>query len=260
MIHNQEKDMIAAPQDRSIADRAYDLWGELQLEKETNELLEQIEAEQSTGGNPEMDAFFSRKDAEYLTLIAKHTSKQKRRHIFRYSLPRFARVAIIFIAIAAMTGSVALAVSPYLRIQVMRLFTTVTPQYTEVQLAEDESASFNVPADWKGTHYPVFLPEGMEIVQITNSGDFHMVTYRGITDKRVIVNYRESGESGVTHVDTEGAFVREVQVHGHAATLVRKGDSVTIYWTDGVYAYFLSGKEIDEDTALRIAHGTQLIK
>lgn len=260
MRHNQGKDMIAAPQDRSIADRAYDLWGELQLGKETNELLQQIEAEQSTGGNPEMEAFFSRQDAEYLTLIGKHTSKQKRRHFFRDSLPRFARVAAIFIAIAAITGSVALAASPYLRIQVMRLLTTVTPQYTEVRLVEDETASFDVPADWKGRHFPAYVPEDMEVVQITNSGDFHMVTYRGIADKGRIINFHETGSSGVTHVDTQGAAVREVDIRGQVATLVRKDNSITIYWTDGAYAYFLNGKGINEEMALRIAHSLRPIK
>jgi len=45
------------PEDRSLEDRAYDLFGEMLIERETAALLAEIEAEKARGDTAEMDAF-----------------------------------------------------------------------------------------------------------------------------------------------------------------------------------------------------------
>ncbi len=260
MKRNHRKDTRTVQVEKDFTERAYDLWGELQLEKETEELLQQIKTEQAAGSNPEMELFFSKNDSRYLALIARHASRHKRRHFIGVRLPRIARAAAMLIAIMTLMGGVGLAASPYLRVQVMRLLTRITPQYTEVRLVVDEAGSFVVPADWKGTHYPAYVPQGMEIVQIKNSGESHIVVYQGITDRSTVVNFIEGGPGGVTHVDTEDAIVMETDVRGQAATLVRKGNSLQVYWTDGAHMYMVSTKGVGEETALRMARSIQPVK
>ena len=260
MKRNHEKDSQTVQVAKDFTERAFDLWGELQLEKETEDVLQQIETEQTAGGNPEMELFFSKNDTKYLSLIQNQASRHNRRHFICVRLPRIARAAAMLIAIMTVMGGAALAASPYLRVQVMRLMTRVTPQYTELRLVENEAATFDVPADWKGTHYPAYVPQGMEIVQITNSGESHIVVYRGITDRSAVVNFLEGGPGGVTHVDTEDAVVLETDVKGQAATLVRKGNSIQVYWTDGAHMYMVSAKGVGEETALQIARSVQPVK
>jgi hypothetical protein len=260
MKRNHEKDSQTVQVAKDFTERAFDLWGELQLEKETEDVLQQIETEQTAGGNPEMELFFSKNDTKYLSLIQNQASRHNRRHFICVRLPRIARAAAMLIAIMTVMGGAALAASPYLRVQVMRLMTRVTPQYTELRLVENEAATFDVPADWKGTHYPAYVPQGMEIVQITNSGESHIVVYRGITDRSAVVNFLEGGPGGVTHVDTEDAVVLETDVKGQAATLVRKGNSIQVYWTDGAHMYMVSAKGVGEETVLRMARSVQPVK
>ncbi len=260
MKKNHRKDARTVQAENDFTKRAYDLWGELQLEKETDELLQQIQTEQATSCNPEMELFFSKNDSRYLALIARHVSTHKRRHFIRVILPKIARAAAMLIAVIALMGGAALAASPYLRVQVMRLLTRITPEYTELRLVEDEAGSFMVPADWKGTHYLSYMPEDMEIVQVTSSGGSHIVVYRGITDRNAVVNFLEGGPGGVTNVDTEDAVVLETDVRGQTATLVRKVNSLQVYWTDGAHMYMVSAKGVGEETALQIARSVQPVK
>ena len=75
-----------------------------------------------------------------------------------------------------------------------------------------------------------------------------------------IVNFLEGGPGGVTHVDTEDAVVLETDVKGQAATLVRKGNSIQVYWTDGAHMYMVSAKGVGEETVLRMARSVQPVK
>lgn len=260
MKRNHRKDARTVQVEKDFTERAHDLWAELQLEKETEELLQQIETEQATSSNPEMELFFSKNDSRYLALIARHASRHKRQYFIRVKLPKITRAAAMLIAIITLMGSTALAASPYLRVQVMRLLTRITPQYTEVRLVEDEAANFQVPANWKGARYPAYVPEDLGIVQVSSSGESHIVVYRGITDRSTVINFIEGGPGGVTHVDTEDAIVMEMDVRGQAATLVRKGNSVQVYWTDGAHMYMVSAKGVGEETVLRMARSVQPVK
>lgn len=60
MKDNSRNRIGERPMDRSLNDKAYDLFGELLLEQETNKLLEEIEDEKARGDTAEMDAFLPR--------------------------------------------------------------------------------------------------------------------------------------------------------------------------------------------------------
>ena len=47
---------------RSLSDKAYDLLGELLLEQETNQMLDELNGDKANGTSAEMDAFFAAHD------------------------------------------------------------------------------------------------------------------------------------------------------------------------------------------------------
>lgn len=62
--------------DRSIDDKAYDLFGALLLEQETNRLLDELEKERANGATTEMDAFFAEQDQRNLKQINNYFRRQ----------------------------------------------------------------------------------------------------------------------------------------------------------------------------------------
>lgn len=64
------------PQDQSLDDLAYDLLGEMILERETKRLLEELEQEKQSGDTAEMEAFYKRMNSRCLEQI--HTYFRKK--------------------------------------------------------------------------------------------------------------------------------------------------------------------------------------
>ena len=77
--------------------------------------------------------------------------------IVRHAPPRMLRAVAAVLLICVLGMGTALAVSPALRVAVMRLLYRVTPRYTEISYVPDERASFDVPADWDGLYYPALF-------------------------------------------------------------------------------------------------------
>lgn len=119
MMSDKGKHLI--PEERNLEDRAYDLFGELLLERETAALLAEIEADKARGDTAQMDAFFAKQDAKNLETILRHFRRLRARIFFRETLPRIGQIAAIVVAVVAVAGSVAIATSHTIRVQVMQL-------------------------------------------------------------------------------------------------------------------------------------------
>ena len=139
MMRDKGKPLI--PEDRSLEDRAYDLFGEILLQRETAALLTEIEAEKARGDTAEMDAFFAKQDVKNLERIQRHFRRHRARIFFRETLPRIGQIAAIVIAVFTAAGSVAIATSHTLRVQMMQLLINIEEEYTELKLQEDSLVS-----------------------------------------------------------------------------------------------------------------------
>ncbi len=251
---------IPVEEPRSLEDRAWDLWGERLLEQETQHLLAAIQAERGTPQADARQAFFARHEKQHLTLITRHMQRLGRRHFVHSTLPRLLRAAAIVLAVLTLAGGVALAASPDLRVQVMKLLVHTTPQYTQLKLVPDEDGSFVVPAEWQGDNYLSYVPEGLEVSQVIGREGFSVVQYHDRESGKIKLNFSENGPNSELNVDTEDAVTKQVMVGMHPATLIRKDEYITLYWSEGHRVFILSMTGFDEDSVIRVAIGVRIVK
>ena len=140
--------------DRSIDDKAYDLFGALLLEQETNRLLDELEKERAHGATIEMDAFFAEQDQRNLKQINNYFRRQHTKKLLTKTLPKVLQIVAILISCVSIVGGIALATNETVRVRVMKLLATMSDEYTSLKLIEDEDASFDIPTGWQGKNFP----------------------------------------------------------------------------------------------------------
>lgn len=245
---------------RSIQDSAYDLLGQMLLEQKTERLLKEIEAEKAGGDTAEMDAFFARYDRHNLARIHAHCRRQKTKRLLLHTLPRIGRAAAVVIAVIALAGGAAIAASHTVRVQVMRLLVHMGEEYTELKLVEDEETSFDVPAEWQGSSYLSYIPDGLELVKVWGPEEMGFVEYADAQTGEIRLFFKELGSSAEGNIDTEDAELTEVFVRGMSGYMVVKKTTVSIFWTDGAHYFILTTKEMGREEALAIAESVRRIK
>lgn len=246
------------PEARSLQDRAWDLWGELLLDQETQNLLKEVEQEANSTADPEREAFIKEQDKKNLMLIQRQMKKQRERGFLQTAFPRVLRAAAILLAAFTLAGGVALAASPALRVQVMKLLAIVTPTHTELKLVPDEDASFNVPEGWKGNNYLSYIPDDFALTKLVGMSSLSQAEYQN--ELNAWFYFAEYGNDATPNVDSEGAITSSVSISGHPGTLLLEKDSAIIYWTDGFNAFVLTSMHLNVDLLLKIAQGVRAIK
>lgn len=239
---------------QDIQDRAYDLFGELILEKEANELLAEIDAEGD--GPAESEAFIARVDARCLSIIEKHSRKARVRRFLMQTAPRIGQIAAIMIAVIALAGCTALASSETARVYLMRLLVQTTDEYTRLSLVPSESEYVDVPDEWKGSYYPTYIPEGLILTATT----LRSVEFSQGDSLFPVFIFGEYDEGSVIQIDTEGATVRMTKIHGQIASISTKGTTITIYWSEGMRYFVLTFRNMNEQVAMAIAESVTQIK
>ena len=252
-----EKEAISSC-NRSIEDKAYDLLGDMLTEQKTAAMLREIEEEKARGETAEMDAFFARQDQKNLKLIDAHVRRQKMRALFTKTLPRVGQIAAIIIAVIAIGGGAAIAASDTLRVQVMRLLLEPTDEYVRLSLVEDEQASFDVPTGWLGRSFPSYIPDNVEVVNILPLEEMPGIEYADRQTQEIVLRFQEFS-AGVTHVDNEGATIKQVDINGHQAQLTTKNKIVNLYWSDGQSYFLVTTIDMDEETTMKIGKSVRRI-
>ena len=239
---------------RDIQDRAYDLFGELILEKEANELLAEIEAEGEE--STESEAFIARVDARCLKIIKNHSRKARMRHFLMHTVPHFGRVAAVIIAVVTLAGCTALAASKTVRVYLQHLLVEKTAEYTRLSLAPSESEYVDVPDEWEGSYYPTYIPEGLKMISITPFSVAY--SYDDSLFPKFI--FGEYGEGSVVQIDTEGATISQTTIHGQLAYISTKGSFVNVYWSEGTRYFVLTFRDMSEQIAMEVAESVTQIR
>lgn len=254
------RETVKKPMEESLQDKAYDLLGDMLVERNTARYMQELEEDAARGGDAEMEAFFARQDQENLKKIQAYARKQRNRQFLGHTLPRMAQVAAVIIALVSLAGGVAIATSQAVRVQVMKLLLYVEEEYTELSLVEDEAASFDVPAEWQGGSFPAYIPEGMKLEQVLSIPDYHLAEYRSESTGEICMSFSEAGEGASMNIDTEDATVTTILIHDNTGYLAEKEDRIIIFWSDGQYYYILTMQNISSDDALRVAESVRKIK
>lgn len=239
--------------DRSIDDKAYDLFGALLLEQETNQLLDELEKEKLNGATTEMDVFFAKQDQKNLNKINGYFRRQRIKKLLTKTLPKALQIVAILIACVSIAGGVALATNETVRIRVMKLLATMSDEHTSLKLIEDENASFDIPAGWQGKSFPSYLPADLQVVSIHAYPDYNSISYRSTINDAIQMDFSELGPGAETNIDTEDAAVYTVMIGNFSGFLVSKEDRISLYWSDGQRYFILLGQNIEKNTMMSIA-------
>lgn len=217
----------------SIQDSAYDLFGDMLLEKETKEICEEIELEKGTKAEDDMRDFFIRNEQKHLQIIERNCHGGKggligHSHVFQ----KIVQTAAVLIVCLALAGGIALAASPYVRTQIMRLLANVTPKYTELDFSVEKE--MNIPSDWQGIYYPGVVPEKSHISFLESNEVFSRVTYSiEASQNGWILSFSEYDDEVYTRIDTEDAGQINSIINGKEVSITEKDGLITVYWNDG---------------------------
>lgn len=244
---------MASEELRDVRERAYDLFGELLAEQEAAELLASLEEE---GAPEESDAFLKRCDERSLRVIDGHVRRERTKRLFFQTLPHLARAAAILIAVITLAGCTAYAASGTVRAYVYQLLIQPTEEYTRLSLVPSETDFIDVPEGWDGLYYPAYIPEGLTLIQ----ADWGFADYGSGDSPRPLLSFNELDEGGVIQIDTEGAEVRAIQIHGQPAHISVKGTHIHVFWSEGARYFVVSTRDMAEEVAIRIAESVTLIR
>lgn len=198
-------------------------------------------------------AFHLRTEEKYLRMARKAQRAGRAPRILLRSL-QFA--AALLLAFAVSLGT-AMAVSGEVRVEVMRLLYRVTPQYTELSMAKDEGAAFFVPADWTGSYYPSYIPEGYSFYEVFGTDSMRFSYYTAAESK--YLRFNECDQAVEVNTDTEGYQLQEITLNGHPALLASKVNKSKIIWQSTDCFMVLTISE-NAETALKVAQSVRRIK
>jgi hypothetical protein len=199
--------------------------------------------------------FHEKMDQKILLLIRKLQRKQRNKRIIHVARKAMRFAAAVFL-IGCIGLGTAMAVSSQVRVTVMKLLYNITPQYTEIQLVPDDTASFNVPADWTGDYYPSYIPNEYEFHSIQVMESIRTAYYTSGKDKALI--FHENDEDVKSNIDTEGYDVKTIELNGHVALLaIKEGKSVVVWQVEKKFLYLTIPE--NEEIALKVAKGVKRI-
>lgn len=200
--------------------------------------------------------FFARTEGRTLRFIKRH----ERRSLKPAQPAGLRRVVLAFaslLLVLTLGFGTALAVSPALRVQVMRLLYTVTPQYTEVRFEADPDSSFEVPARWEGLYFPAYVPEGYIFSESASTRTMKLSAF--VKDDDHFFRFNEYDLKVEGNVNTEGMETREIEVHGMPGLLATKDGYTQLVWSTAD-KYFAIDITEDAETAIKIADSVLRVK
>ena len=243
-----------------IQDQAYDLFGEMLLEQEAQDLMNEIEAEKGTEAEKEMNDFFACQESRHLKDIAKCFSRYKMQNRKVTSvLSRLIQIAAVLVVCLGLIGGAALATNSTFRIYIMKMLAEHTPEYTEITL--EEQLQIDIPENWQGLYYPTQLPSDAFVLESWSNESYSQVLYarKGET-KGWKLWFSEYDETFDVRIDTEDTDEIQMEINGNEATLAVKDELTSVYWSDGQRIIVLQTQNVPVSETLEYAEKVRLIK
>lgn len=201
-------------------------------------------------------AFFARTEGKMIRLI-RAKSKNKEKAAKHGRLSRFLSAAAIFVLVLLLGFGSALAFSPALRVQLMRMLYQVTPQYTEIRFLPDPNKTLEIPAEWNGLYYPSYIPEGYRMEGARSNSFLARVAYSGSAEKYIL--FTEYNLDVETNLNTEGFTIEEIEINGFKGILAYKEGKTNMLWPCSD-KYFVLHITENRDVAMKIAQSVVRIK
>lgn len=244
----------------SIQDSAYDLFGDMLLKKETKEICEEIESEKGTEAETVMTDFFIHNEQKHLQIIG-HNCRGSKGSLINHihALHKITQIAAVLIVCLALAGGIALAASPYVRTQIMRLLANVTPEYTELSFSVERE--MNIPAEWQGLYYPGVIPEKSHVSSLESDEFSSRVTYSTeASHDEWILSFAEYDEPVNIRIDTEDSDHINSIINGYEVSITEKKGLISLYWNDGQRLFILQTQNSSLSEAITYASNILMVK
>jgi hypothetical protein len=198
----------------------------------------------------EIYAHFVKKieDEEKKNIKSSRADKQR-----RYIL-RFIEVAACFIVVLGIMAPFALANVDFIRTKVMELLIRIEEDHTDIDFIENEDGSFEVPASWKGSYFPAYIPEGFNLSE--RSSFFNEVIFKDTAGREL--HFGEYTENEQIALDSEHAELSHERINSMDAFIIEKGDSRTIVWNNDE-RYFIIYTNVPREVGLHVAESVRKI-
>lgn len=165
--------------------------------------------------------------------------------------------AAIIVLVLMLSFATVLAVSPQLRIHMIRMLYKVMPQYTEVSFSPDPDHFFDVPEGWQGLYYPAYIPEGYYQTNIVSGKKSSKVVFSANDNHYLFFSEHKLGVE--SNINSENSVVEEIDINGKTGLIIQNGDYNMIVWANDEKCFTLYVTE-NADIAIKIAKSVMRIK
>ncbi len=223
-------------------------------ERELKKILAEADQRKLT---PEEEVFSQEIYAHFIKKIEdeeKKDSKRSRVDKRRRYILRFIEVAACFVLILGIMAPFALANVDFIRAKVMELLIRIEEDHTDIDFIENEDSSFEVPASWKGSYFPAYIPEGFDLSETSNF--FNEVIFKDTAGREL--HFGEYTEDEQISLDSERAELSYERINSMDAFIIEKGDFRTIVWNNDE-RYFIIYTNVPRELGLCVAESVQKI-
>jgi len=182
----------------------------------------------------------------------KQRVREKRNRVIRAHAKRAMKAAAAILVIISLIAPFAIANVESIRVRVMKLLIEIQEDHADISIQEDEAASFDVPAEWRGEYFPSYIPEGYSMSKIYKIYD-HIEYENQEGDRISFIEYTEDTQIGA---DTEDAEISYSQINGNTAIVIHKGEW-QIIWTNGEKIIEVIAD--DYDVAMKVANSVKRV-
>lgn len=213
---------------------------------------------------------WTQEDARYAAFLARGRDARLRRLARRLFLaqlwervsraaPRALRTAAAVCGVLCIGLTTAFASSASFRVQVYTMLAQDYGEYTAISMKATPEDAFDVPEEWGGDYYPSYIPDGFEMTDIENAFNrIFSVEYRN--SENIRLDFDDSPLTMEMNIDTENAFVYDIDIHGEQALVAVKPEHVIIVWSEYNRIFTVSLDGEDEETALQVAKSVKRIQ
>jgi len=222
---------MEAKEDRKISqdlnEQSWDLFGQILLSDDVERYEVLLQSERIKKAAEE---YYQKYNERNKKKIQKIYWRKKRNVFFKNTLPSMLKMIVMIAGALSVVIGTAIAASPLLRKELVKLMTKITSEYTTMQIIPEEQFAF-VPREWKGLYFPAVLPDDIELMEIYSDPFDNYVSYSRQEGGKIIFSFEEIYQ-GTMNLDTEEAKIETVFIHEKDGKAVIKGDHITIYWME----------------------------
>lgn len=193
---------------------------------------------------------------ERVNIETRHKHQTKLLSIIGRLAANAIKIAACIALVIVIAGPVAFAQSPFFRSKVMALLMQFDHDHETVTYSFEEvpDAAFNVPAEWTGTYFMSYIPEGLKLNRINPE-----ICYVEFTDSHNrVLSFAEYDDDTTVIAGTEGTTLSYIEINGHTAYIIEGIafgglPTVSVTWTNQMNWFSLTTYGISKDEVLKIA-------